>query len=132
MHKELMERKKEQGLSSNTNKGIWVKLWKMNIPNAAKVFVGRTCLESLPTKDNLFKKKIVESSTCPICLSNIEIVNHALWDCPTSKDVWSNFLMKVQKSSFTASSFMQLLVYMSGLLEQELLEEVIMTAKKIW
>ncbi|XP_042962386.1 uncharacterized protein LOC122296649 [Carya illinoinensis] len=77
----------------------WTCFWKFKIPNATKAFVWRACLESLPTKLNLFKKKIVDSPLCPICCRSEETVAHILWNCSSAMDVWSNGPMIFQKSS---------------------------------
>ncbi|KAF5459887.1 hypothetical protein F2P56_019799 [Juglans regia] len=102
LHKEMVERAKGQGSSFNSQKDTW-----LNIPNATKVFTLKACLESLPTKANLFKKTVVESPDFPICLSEAETIIHTIWDCHAAKDVWSTSSKKVQKSGLFASGFMQ-------------------------
>ncbi|XP_041009493.1 uncharacterized protein LOC121253558 [Juglans microcarpa x Juglans regia] len=96
----MVETDKGQASTSNNQTEIWSIIWKLNIPNAAKVFIWRAYLESLPTNANIFKRKMVDSPNCPICLREQESINHVLWDFPTAKD--------------------------------ELLEEFVMPAKKIW
>lgn len=44
-----------------------------------KIFLWRVGNELLPTKRNLFLKKIVENPLCLICLREEEFVIHALW-----------------------------------------------------
>ena len=62
------ELQKGRDLVRILKKKIWSILWKLNILNAAKVFIWTTCLESLPTNANLFKKRVVDSPDCPIFL----------------------------------------------------------------
>ncbi|XP_042964722.1 uncharacterized protein LOC122298944 [Carya illinoinensis] len=80
-----------QGQSSSVvpNNKSWSMIWKLGIPNANRMLIWRACHESLPTKLNLFKKRIVESPFCPVCQLEQESVMHALWSYASVQDVWS-------------------------------------------
>lgn len=41
-----------------------------------------------PVRFNLFKRRITDSLTSPICERESETITHALWTCPTALDVW--------------------------------------------
>lgn len=58
---------------------VWKQLWKMNVPNAMKVFMWWACNNALPTKANLIKMKIVINPLCPICELEPETMEHILW-----------------------------------------------------
>jgi hypothetical protein len=51
----------------------------------------------MPTIVNLLKQGITDDPMCPICLRKKETVSHALWMCPSARDVWSECNMKIQK-----------------------------------
>ncbi|XP_042969072.1 uncharacterized protein LOC122301754 [Carya illinoinensis] len=51
----------------------------------------------LPTRKNLFKKKIVEDPYCPICFKEEETTVHVLWECHAANDVWANSISGFQK-----------------------------------
>lgn len=53
-----------------------------------KHFMWKACSESLPTKANLIKRKILTDPTCHLCGKVSEDTKHALWDCEAVKDVW--------------------------------------------
>jgi hypothetical protein len=38
---------------------IWRGIWKAKVPNAVKTFMWRACHNLLPTKENLFKRKVI-------------------------------------------------------------------------
>ncbi|KAF5452348.1 hypothetical protein F2P56_027355 [Juglans regia] len=77
LQKELNTLRYGQPFSAITNKIEWTNCWKFQFPNAVKTFLWRACLESLPTRFNLVKKQICESSKCPICMNEAEIVNES-------------------------------------------------------
>nr|GEX44231.1 RNA-directed DNA polymerase, eukaryota, reverse transcriptase zinc-binding domain protein [Tanacetum cinerariifolium] len=62
--------------------------WNNNIPIEVNAFLWRLTLNKLPTKMNLDRKGIdVDSLLCPICLEDIETVNHTFVNCVTAKDL---------------------------------------------
>ena len=43
------------------------KIWSLLVPNKVKNLVRRACTDSLPTKANLIRRKIIIDSLCDIC-----------------------------------------------------------------
>lgn len=78
-------------------KQVWRALWKLRIPNKVKVFGWRACLEILPTRMNLARRKVVVDNICLNCTRFPKTAIHALWNCEVAKDVWSGSLVKLQK-----------------------------------
>ena len=60
----------------------------MKVPGKVKHFLWKACTNSLPTKENLLKRKILPESGCSRCSCNSETVAHALWSCRCIKEVW--------------------------------------------
>ena len=50
-----------------TSNNLWAKLWKLRLLNKIKVFRWRVGLNILPTRENLFRCKIVKNNTCDLC-----------------------------------------------------------------
>ncbi|CAI9785388.1 unnamed protein product [Fraxinus pennsylvanica] len=75
----------------STDKLLWKHLWKMKVPPKVKVFALRACKDRLPTALNLEKKQIVRQSTCSLCNSETEDMNHAVIHCNMLKGVWTTF-----------------------------------------
>jgi hypothetical protein len=69
-HGEVERQSLVKGDCSNPGKNeeAWRVCWKLNIPNAAKMFLWRACHNLLPTKMNLLKRGVIKDSSCPICL----------------------------------------------------------------
>ena len=59
----------DRGESSDSSgmRSFWRKLWRTNIPNKIRTFGWKACQNILPTKMNLFQRKIIEDLTCDAC-----------------------------------------------------------------
>jgi hypothetical protein len=63
----------KQGQSRRESSGtsymekLWKMIWSLAVHNSVKMFLWKACNNILPTKDNLFKRKVVDHTTCPIC-----------------------------------------------------------------
>ena len=75
---------------SDSQRGFWKCLWKLKVSGKIKHFLWKACTNSLPTKDNLRKRKILEETKCPRCAGVSETVEHALWSCNCIKVVWDS------------------------------------------
>jgi hypothetical protein len=97
------------GSSDLESKCFWKEMWALPIPNTEKNFLWRASHDCLPTMGNLWRRKIIADSLCPLCASEEEMAFHALWQCPSAKDVWSMGSVKLQKSVSLGPSFRQVL-----------------------
>ena len=70
-------------------KPLWKKIWGLEVPNKVKNLVWRACTNSLPTKANLVRRKIISDGLCDICRLHQEDTNHALYCCPVLNPLWS-------------------------------------------
>ncbi|XP_042969143.1 uncharacterized protein LOC122301839 [Carya illinoinensis] len=132
LQKESMEQLKGQSSRGIQNKEVWTGCWKLQIPNATKIFIWRACLESLPTMLNLSKRKIVDSPICPICCREQESTTHALWECTSAMDVWSQGHIVFQKSSLRKTNFKELFESLYSQCDQSLMEQFSVLARSIW
>jgi hypothetical protein len=57
---------------------VWSVIWNLGVPNPVKLFMWRACNGLLPTKSNLFRRKIMDSNICPCYSNNSETVFHVL------------------------------------------------------
>ena len=60
---------------------FWKQLWHLNLPRKIKLFLWRSCRNSLPIGQNLMKRNIQVSPLCTICGLDLEIATHNLWCC---------------------------------------------------
>jgi hypothetical protein len=72
----------------------------------------------LPTKENLFRKRIVQDPLCPICELDVKNTSHILWRCPSSNDVWGDCFFSFKKQNALADRGDAFLHTLSELLEK--------------
>nr|POE99200.1 hypothetical protein CFP56_72277 [Quercus suber] len=80
---------------------LWSGIWKLNSAREDKEF-------SLPTKENLLKRKIVSDSLCHWCGRCNEDTKHALWDCEVIKRVWCTDFSWVNQFKAGCGDFLDL------------------------
>ncbi|GJS77776.1 RNA-directed DNA polymerase, eukaryota [Tanacetum coccineum] len=74
----------DMALPSHPEPTRWVKF----IPIKINIFVWRSRRDCLPTRHNLVHKGVVlESTSCPVCLSGLEDVHHILFRCSLAQEV---------------------------------------------
>ncbi|XP_024164256.1 uncharacterized protein LOC112171284 [Rosa chinensis] len=67
---------------------FWKTLWKVLIPNSAKVHVWRVCNNILPSLERLASKHVnVESQTCVLCEVEMETTLHLCRNCSYTNQV---------------------------------------------
>lgn len=67
---------------------IWKQLWKVKVPQKIKHFLWKICHNFVHVLANLWKKKLVNSALCPICLKEPETIEHTLLLCEWTRGVW--------------------------------------------
>jgi hypothetical protein len=86
--KEVQDSLAAQCSNSAANQDIWKAIWATKVPHPIKTFIWRACHNAFPTRDNLMKRKVVDSASCPCCGGKEENLIHAIWECPAAQDVW--------------------------------------------
>ena len=60
---------------------FWKKIWGLEVPNKVKNFVWQACKEALPTKENLYHRKIAQNALCENCKEQNEDGSHSIFFC---------------------------------------------------
>ena len=60
------------------------------MPPKIRHFMWRAVKDSLPTKQNLSRRKIPIDETCSLCEDQQEMGMHAIWLCDQVKVVWKS------------------------------------------
>jgi ribonuclease HI len=131
----LKENEVEQeagGSSCSLKSSIWKSIWQLQIPNAEKHFLWRACREILPTRDNLCKRRVLSDPICPICEREPETTFHALWQCPSARDVWSAGRKLFQKSRFDGPDFMQVVDSIFSRGDRDEVAQFVSITRRIW
>jgi hypothetical protein len=111
---------------------IWRDLWNLKIPSKVKLFAWRACQNLLPTRDNLYKRKVIQDPICPCCGLEVEIVIYSLWSCPTAKNVWGDNLSCFQKCSSSQIRFLLFLDFCFRIYDKEKVELLLVVARNLW
>ncbi|XP_068329645.1 uncharacterized protein [Pyrus communis] len=74
--------------TSNSGEKLWRKLWMACVPGKVKICVCWACLDSLPTRLNLCKRRVPIEDACVVCGCQVESVDHVLRDCHVARAVW--------------------------------------------
>lgn len=74
--------------SYDTGGNMWKRLWKIKVPQKIKHFLWKICHNSIPVLANLWKKKLVNSALCPLCLKEPKTIEHTLLLCEWTRGVW--------------------------------------------
>ena len=111
---------------------VWKALWQLWIPQVEKVCFWRACHDILPTRDRLFRRKVISDPSCPICGLEAETIAHILWHCPLAQDVWSGGCTKFQKSSYSDQEFLQIAESMLEKCDVEEFQTFVMVTRRIW
>lgn len=67
-------------------------IWATHAPSNVRFFVWRSLLDRLPTRGNLWKRRVLtaaEDACCPRCLYDEESNDHALIKCPATSEAWA-------------------------------------------
>ena len=94
------------------------------------MFIWRACSRALPTKENLKKRKVVDSSVgdqCG-CLKKDEV--HAIWDCVQVREVWESSCADVRNKYLTVKNMWDLVSIMKA--KGKNMEVFVMLAWLIW
>ncbi|XP_010481107.1 PREDICTED: uncharacterized protein LOC104759943 [Camelina sativa] len=80
------------------------KLWAYNMPQKLKHLWWRCLHNALPVANNLKKKKMLTDDTCQRCGEAPEDLNHLLFHCRISKEIWSLSANNHHPGSFFSSN----------------------------
>ncbi|XP_042958064.1 uncharacterized protein LOC122293585 [Carya illinoinensis] len=128
----IHDSKSGQGSRPSNHGVLWKLLWKLKVPNKVKMFLWRVAKDILPTRANLYRRKIIESPLCPICHSFPKTTAHVLWSCRAAQDVWSHSSKRLRKCRTEEQPFHELLTDHLSLLPAEEHVELVLTATELW
>ena len=111
---------------------LWKQCWSLNVPNAVKMYLWKACHNLLPTKANLFRRGVHDTSQCLICLRAEETVVHVAWACPTASDAWGESRIRLQKSVSGEYDFAQVFMDVVSRCEKEEVQLFGVLSRHLW
>ena len=89
---------------------IWNTIWSLKVPPKVRHFLWRASHESLPTRQNLHRRHVIDDPVCISGNSKPKTTFHILWLCSTSQNVWQSVLWSHKLIRDTYSDFQELLL----------------------
>lgn len=74
--------------SSAPDESFWKRIWSIQAPQKLRSFMWKMYLNSLATKDNLFRRICPPTSICLIFQGKEEIIEHMIFECLWTRPVW--------------------------------------------
>ena len=106
-------------LNSDRGKSFWNMIWRLKVSRVVQHFLWKACNNILPTKENLYKRRITIDYLCPLCRNATETVGHIIWSCESSKDVWAECCHSLQKCSSDEEGFLKILEKLASKLSKD-------------
>jgi ribonuclease HI len=133
-HQEMAARSTDHGESSMAMSAteVWKQIWKFPAPGVVRNFVWKLCSNILSTKDQLFRRHIVQDPVCPMCSNAEDTLWHMVWTCPASVAVWQECSQRVQKLSLQEDDGLGWFLQIRERLEGEELVEAVTIARLLW
>ncbi|XP_059437026.1 uncharacterized protein LOC132170149 [Corylus avellana] len=92
-HLESSMLEREAGTCSNNSYIIefWREVWNVRGPTVVLMFLWNACHNILPTRENLYRRGILQDPLRLICWLETESLGHTLWSCASAQDVWLEY-----------------------------------------
>lgn len=73
---EMKRRTRDDGEPSNkgSKEEVWKIIWTLKVLSLVKHFIWKACHDILPTRMNFIKRRVIELSSCPICVPFVNLV----------------------------------------------------------
>lgn len=81
-------RKLQQQIPSTSMSFNWLKLWSLPMPPKVKNFIWRALQNCIPTFENLRGKNVEVYPICPVCIEDVESLEHILFSCSFAQHCW--------------------------------------------
>ncbi|KAL5756478.1 hypothetical protein ACOSP7_020905 [Xanthoceras sorbifolium] len=88
----------------------WKALWQIQLPSKIRIFLWKACHDWLPSRFNLFTRKVPVTDLCPICLKVSESTFHAFWGCKKLNFIRTAFGLLDDRTFPSTISFLDFLI----------------------
>lgn len=90
-------------------KELWRAVWHLQVPSKVKHLVWRAYRNSLPTKMNLVRHKLITGGTSDLCQTSQEDVHHAFYLRPKLTEIWQTVPLWNHSKLKQCANFLDLL-----------------------
>ncbi|XP_028114886.1 uncharacterized protein LOC114312789 [Camellia sinensis] len=68
---------------------FWKGVWHLKIPHKIKGFTWKACLNIIPTRDQLWQRRVPIELGCDCCDEAVETLMHCVKECDVAQQVWA-------------------------------------------
>ncbi|KAB2598128.1 ribonuclease H protein [Pyrus ussuriensis x Pyrus communis] len=79
---------------------LWKALWRAKVPGKVKICIWRSCLNALPTRVNLKKRRVIVDDCCPFCANVPKTIDHGTLHCSRASTIWFSSPLGLQTDRF--------------------------------
>ncbi|KAJ1428119.1 Ribonuclease H domain [Sesbania bispinosa] len=90
---------KQDNVRSPEHRWRWI--WRLPTPEKIRFMIWLTFHKSLPTKETLYQRNILQDDLCPRCSNDCETLTHCFRDCNQVQQVWNRLGFGNDRSFFT-------------------------------
>jgi len=128
MEEDLKEEPSTSDLSNT--RSIWKGVWSLRIPNRVKTLLWRAGSDTLPSKNNLLRRKIITDDLCLGCKLKSETIFQAIWSYPALAPVWSSKFAWLMKLTKECSSLLE--IFHCCQIHSDCFDLFAMVASQLW
>lgn len=88
----------------DVQKDIWGRVWRWQLPEKIKFFLWQASHESIMTNALRVRRRLSDSSQCPLSCAQVESIIHTLRDCSRARQLWRKLLAPQHYNSFFSCS----------------------------
>ena len=120
--------------SDSSHQVFWRKLWQLPTPHKVRHFAWKACSNILPTKDNLYLRRVLSENLCEECGNATKSSSHLFWSCPRVQLVWGCLKLPSLLRSGQFHSFFDLLWFLLMIesFDEEKVALVVTIAWSMW
>lgn len=109
-------------------RSLWTRIWSISIPPKLWIFLWSLCQNAIPTRENLYRRRIIPEPLCPFCSTHMETTEHLFLLCKWTKPIWTDPRINIHCQPSNIRRFdiwlMEVFQGKQGLPEQELASTV--------
>lgn len=80
---------------------LWKQIWKTKTDPKIRIFLWSISQNAIPTKSNLFRRRIINDPCCILCSTRSpETVEHLFLHCPWTQQIWSHPIVQVNVTDY--------------------------------
>lgn len=111
---------------------LWKTMWRAKMSGKVKICIWRSCLNVLPTRVNLKKRKILVDDCCHFCTNISETIEHGFLYCSRTAVIWFSSPLGLQTLWHREVGFQEWLSSLDQSISRDNFDLALALLWKIW